>query len=650
MDRSINVVHRIGDDAELDKSDNPSFLLSNKKGGFLSLGSSHNITRHQGCYFLKRLSDAEWTLFKVIEDIRPNKKPTHLINNFYNIERKYDASKESFFMYNNSFVYDIEDYDGFVDVMLDCREIYDYDDKGRIYKISKKGDSVIVEYTKYIDKSLKGIKYRIFLVMKGVQKYEPIEEWCEKIYDYDKRRGTTPEKVYVYNALRIQVTKKQTVVFSYGDDLNKAIEAADMLDVQFNKLVENEKEYVKGLCRTKFDALLKDEKIKLAHKCCIKSLNDLTINVEGGKEIRGIFAGFPWFFQFWTRDEAISAGALICREEYVDAKSMLFRHIDNINEKGKLANKLPSAPGLDSADSTGWAFKRIRDLIEISRKRMAFDQVFSENDVHYLKDRLMECIVKLLKTSTFNALAHNEKLETWMDTSVGDDTREGFRIEVQALRLNMYRLMKELAKMTDDKPKHEEYKKLEQDIKGLVKESFWMDPLLRDGIDSNYKNDDTVRSNIFIAYYVYPELLSTEEWDRCFEYSLKKLWLRWGGVATIDRDSKLFCEEYSGEDNKSYHRGDSWFWINCIAAICMHRLDDEMMKHKKNKERKYRKYIETVIDACCNDILFKGFIGHHSELSSAKELRGEGNLCQAWSAAMFIELIYEAYFKDVENF
>ena len=49
----VRAVHKIEEDVRFKDIDNPGFLLSNKKGGFLSL-SNKNISRYQGCYFLKQ--------------------------------------------------------------------------------------------------------------------------------------------------------------------------------------------------------------------------------------------------------------------------------------------------------------------------------------------------------------------------------------------------------------------------------------------------------------------------------------------------------------------------------------------------------------------------------------------------------------------
>src|SRR3989339_707010 len=191
MDDKVKVVHKIEDDAELKEAINPSFLLTNKIGGFLSFGSLRNITRYQGSYFLKQTSDVNWKLFKVIEDIKIDKTPTHLINNFYNIERWYGAdknklaihstneiTKEEFYMHkSNAFVYTLEKYDN-----------YDISDL-------RNADS----------SNLRSINYKIYLVIKGCFEYELIDKWVPAEYEYDTKRGTQPKKLYIYKAIRIPV-------------------------------------------------------------------------------------------------------------------------------------------------------------------------------------------------------------------------------------------------------------------------------------------------------------------------------------------------------------------------------------------------------------------------------------------------------------
>jgi len=71
----------------------------------------------------------------------------------------------------------------------------------------------------------------------------------------------------------------------------------------------------------------------------------------------------------------------------------------------------------------------------------------------------------------------------------------------------------------------------------------------------------------------------------------------------VDKKIKFFISEHTGENNESYHNGDSWFWINNLAAICLYRLD----------RKKYKKYIDKIIEASTKEILWQGAIGHHAE-------------------------------------
>jgi len=237
--------------------------------------------------------------------------------------------------------------------------------------------------------------------------------------------------------------------------------------------------------------------------------------------------------------------------------------------------------------------------------------------LYEIESALEKSMNGLLKHHTKAGFEVNDKLETWMDTEFENDVREGIRIEMQALRLNMYRLMLELTQ-------NNKYKILENLLKNKIRQRFWNGKVLADGL-----NDLTIRPNIFIAAYVYPELLSNKEWEICFDNALKAIWLDWGGLATIDKNNPLFTNESTGENIKSYHRGDSWFWMNNLAALTMNRIN-------KNK---FKKQIQKIIEASTEEILWKGCIGCHSELSSAKELTSKGCFNQAWSNAMFIEMV-----------
>jgi glycogen debranching enzyme len=340
---------------------------------------------------------------------------------------------------------------------------------------------------------------------------------------------------------------------------------------------------------------------------------------------RSMFAGFPWFFQFWSRDSAISLKALIDSGEYKAVKEILHEILLRMDSEGniKAASSYKIQETLNSADALGWLCLRLSQLVSLLSSKGILRKYISKKEEKEIISRIENAVFLTEKFRTKDSFAVNGPNETWMDTDFGNDSRPGARIEIQALRLALYRLAFELTKK-------KKFRESENNLKELVYKKFWNGNYLNDGLD-----DQAVRPNVFLAAYIYPGLLSKDEWIRCFSSVIPALWLEWGGLSSIDKSSSLFCSEYTGQNNRSYHRGDSWFWINNYAALVMAVLGSGNFRQNKEK----------IIEASCEEILWKGMLACHAELSSAKELRSEGCWSQLWSSASFIEMVNELYLK-----
>ena len=207
--------------------------------------------------------------------------------------------------------------------------------------------------------------------------------------------------------------------------------------------------------------------------------------------------------------------------------------------------------------------------------------------------------------------------------------RPGACVEIQAQRLAMYDLARRL---TDDPEKKEYYSQLKDGLEIIARKTFFDGQILADRFDVGKNDHDLIcRPNLFLAAYIYPGLLEKNEWRTVFESALTKLWLDWGGLATIDKNDSRFCPQSTGENAKSYHNGDSWFWINNIAAIAMRRIAAGYFKH----------CIEKIFIASRHDVLWGGALGCASEISSAQSFDPAGCPNQAWSNATFLELCRE---------
>ncbi len=552
------------------------FLLSNQNM-FFSLSFDGNFTNYNGLF-----SFYDNTPYKTIENIYLNKTEETektIINKINSVERATGKTKEIFSLENNCLKYEINDYDGWIKLELDFRKIFSKPRFGRTYTVYedkiKNKKHLLVEYTNEENKE------KHFMVLYGVKEYKLTNNWNRKEYIYDKKRGNNSE-FYVYQALEIKCNGKIKIIIGQGRTKEEAIS---------NINEKNSQGFLKKIPEKDMDFAY------------INALNSLSSLMKDGRNIR---AGLPWFFQIWSRDEIISLNAFIQEGKYEISKKILWKYLGKINENGRIPNILDNDESTN-ADSTGWLFLRVRDFIK------KFGKKTDKKDRDYITEKLKYAIKKTEENYMEDNMIHNYAQETWMDTI----SREGFCIENQAFYLNMLNLMQKLEK-------NQNWKKKEKEFRKNIKENFFDGKILKDNL-----KDNEIRPNAFISYYVYPELLTKKEWETVFDNLIERLWLGWGGISTADKKSNEFHEYYTGGNDFSYHQGDSWFWLNNLTALCMIKLN----------KKKYKKYIEKIKEASTEDILFRGFIGHASELSDAKELNPGGTFCQAWSSAMFIELM-----------
>jgi glycogen debranching enzyme len=548
-----------------------NFLTSNKRGDFLWMGGENSPeSRYEGWFC--RLSENEYeeketinsptNIFKIIEAIKPEgEEVSHIQNEFNHIKRKRGMLWELFYLPDSShtLVYELSR-KGRVEVFFDVKEIYSLEDSEN-YTIEEKEELLIIEFAN-----------KIFLAI-NCESGENVKKIISRYYKYDERRNSFP---FYRNILHGVSLFGKRFVFSVSRNKKRAIEEA----------------------RKDFKRSIIEEKKRLDIVCAKKSLEGFLVS-----DIPALCAGFPWFFHFWPRDEAISLKSFLSIDPK-KGKEIFFRLLERGLQKGPL--------GVVNIDAIGWIFKRAEDILPIS------DASEKEKIKRYLKKYLEE----FLWSFTENDFAINRPHETWMDSL----ERDGARIEIQAMRLNMYRLAKNMAKKGSEK---NFYKKMEEELKKKIYNAFFDGKNLYDGYYPKTKIlEKTIRPNIFIAYYFYPELLSKKEWTSCFDSALDLLWLSWGGLATIDKNNENFCIEHTGENPKSYHQGDSWFYVNNLTAIVLYRLNN----------KKYFPYIKKIMEASKVEMMWKGTVGHHGELSSAKELRSEGCPSQAWSVATYLEM------------
>ncbi len=547
-------------------------------GSYWFVGAEHNTSAYNGLGFLDLSS---YQLHKVLFDVRCQAAtPSEVIVRPGQSTRVSDTGVEQFFFRDRLACYSFEGA-GKVDFFLDVRDTNDFGAFSRSHTVDVlSSDPWVVR--------VRGADGAAFVFVCS-QQCVLLSEWRAHPTEYDRARSHRPEW---FSELFMRSEGSVRVVIAPESRLFEA----------------------KQVLKSAWDAseAVWDDNVEYAvAKASVESL--LTKTPTGSA---GILAGLPWFFQIYTRDEAIAAGALIATSQHLFAAKILLREISVILPDGRIPNRFPHSD-VGSADGVGWAFLRLHQIFSSRAKTLSLEQwkfVFAQ----------LKVSLSRLAPGCFGVLIQSAAQETWMDTTGGvGDTREGSRIEIQALTLRMLRFASELAQFFDEP---ERFAAQEDQLRSFVHSHLFDGTHLFDGCQGEVA-DTTARPNALLCRYIYPWLLSDEEWCRVADSLLSRLATDWGGLRTIDPSHTLFVDTHTGEDDRSYHRGDVWFFLNNLIATGLVDLDP-----------RYRPFAQHVYDASRKDLLAMGAAGHSSEISSARAQEALGCWCQAWSASSFVEL------------
>ncbi len=402
--------------------------------------------------------------------------------------------------------------------------------------------------------------------------------WVERQYDYDAMRNSESRR-FVFNALSL-FTDNLSV--SVGEDLNSLFVRASS-DFNFN--------YASSYSDS-------SNLVYLARSYALSSLESLLFSDK-------LLAGFPWFSEEWFRDELISLEPLLS-EKCDLCKGILFSILNFFYEHDTFSN---TSSKLLSADAFGLLALRFKQLISI--------KPLSSEELSTIRRKFLSVMDRIVSRSFDEriALFYSGPHETWMDSL----DRSGFRVEIQALMLQALDFAFYLSK-------DEKYKVLYNRVLSSVRSNLVVNNILIDGLTSDFLRDLTVRPNVFLAYYFFPNLVDASVWRVTFDSAIRHLWLDWGGFSTVDNSIAVPFD--TGEHPKSYHNGNSWFFVNNIAAMSLLSVSKD-----------YLPYAEKILHASISDNLFSGAVGSCSETSSNKVRTSSGSLIQSWSNASLILLI-----------
>jgi len=359
----------------------------------------------------------------------------------------------------------------------------------------------------------------------------------------------------------------------------------------------------------------------------------------------GIYAGLPWFNEYWGRDEFIAfPGAVLISGQFETARKILksFAEYQDTDSNSEFFGRVPNIVNPKNIDyhTTDGTPRFIIELL---------DYVKYSGDVSLIKElypNVQNSIEAALRNRTDDKgyLLHEDN-ETWMDARDANlvaYTPRGSRAnDIQALWYQQLLAGVYFARYMNDTENGDRWERMAEKVKSNFENDYRSKEYdyLADRLTREDTADFTLRPNQLYAL----DLLD----DEAFKWQItRKTWEElvypWG-VASLNRQDKLFHPFHSSPENypkdAAYHRGTIWLWNNGIAIQRMIEAGQTETAYKlfKNMNRQ---------------ALTMGVVGGLSENMDAYPHPGKswprltGTYLQAWSNAEHIRVWYQ-YFLGI---
>jgi glycogen debranching enzyme len=390
-----------------------------------------------------------------------------------------------------------------------------------------------------------------------------------------------------------------------------------------------------------------DDSLTLALRWLALTTDQLVSRQQGN----GIYAGLPWFNEYWGRDEFISLpGAVLVTGQFATARQILlsFAKYQDTDPKSKFYGRVPNIvnpSNIDyhTTDGTPRFVIALQDYVRYSGDTALVRQLYPS---------VQASIAGALQhwTDAKGYLLHEDN-ETWMDARdahlVAYTPRGSRANDIQALWYQQLLAGAYFAAYMHDGASQARWEKLAAQVKTHFAQDFRdaRHDYLADRLDKQNQPDFTLRPNQLFAL----DMLADQAFTR---QVLRKSWTElvypWG-VATLDRHNPQFhpyhlAPEYYHKD-AAYHRGTIWPWLNGIAM--------QRMLEAGQVETAWQLFANSNRQA-----LTRGVVGGLSENLDAYPRPGQaepkltGAYLQAWSNAEQLRVWYQYFLgirPDVPN-
>ena len=375
------------------------------------------------------------------------------------------------------------------------------------------------------------------------------------------------------------------------------------------------------------NAIESDGQIARGLSWIMLTADELVTQQHGGW---GIYAGLPWFTDFWGRDMFISMpGIVLCTGQFEVARDILssFAKYMDVDPASPTYGRVPNRLNLDgilynATDGTPRFVIEALDYLRYSGDKSFIKSIYK--NVKIATDASLKLYV-----DDSGYLTHADA-DTWMDAKRQGkypcSPRGNRAVDIQALWYGQLSAAVQMAQYMGKKDDAARWQAAADKLKGNFEKDFVVDGTIVDHLNADGTPDRQIRPNTMYAY----ELISS---DSLKMNDLRTTWTHlvypWG-VSSLDQMDENFhpyheqWHRYHKDD--AYHNGTVWLWQNGMAMQRMIEYGQEQKAYKlfSNMNRQ---------------ALDEGAVGSLAENADAwcrpgkTWVRRSGTFLQAWSNA-----------------
>ena len=378
-----------------------------------------------------------------------------------------------------------------------------------------------------------------------------------------------------------------------------------------------------------------------------KALDWITITMDElitEQQGNGIYAGLPWFNEYWGRDMFISMpGACLVTGQFEVAKDILrdFAQLQDKDPESETYGRIPNRANLEGIlyNTTDGTPRFVIQALELAE--YCGDTEFLADIYPAIKISINASIANYTDPNGY--LTHADA-DTWMDVKrngIPGSPRGNRANDIQALWYGQLVAGSKIASIMGDTGTAEEWSGLAQMLAARFEQDFCnkKDHMIYDHLNSDGTPDTQFRPNQLYCF----DLINDDDFKKkVTRRTWEELVYPWG-VASLAQWDKQFHPQHENwhyyHKDDAYHNGTIWLWNNGIAMQRMIEYGqvDPAWELFKNMNRQ---------------ALHEGAAGSLSENADAHPRDGQtwvnrsGTFLQAWSNAEHLRVWYQ-YFLGI---